>query len=399
MKTLYLAALAALVSIISTDRAGAQSNSYDRAFFENRSSERLYLYKPPMSTSSRAVRRIEPGEIVSVPSRNGDLWIVSTPVWYRPVSSLQVSGRYGRRLVVRDSDLRAIGTKDRITGFANRSGRDVMVRAVIAGKERDWVSIKRGRTILKTSFAGQDWVIREQSSGRFIQRSTTPDRRSTITIEPPRTGGGHGHGGAPHDLVVLTITNTTPNEVALYKKTRFGSRLAGTIAPRRSTRFEAEPGETWRVEDPESGRVLRTIIVPDDDPHCDISIGYPPTRPTPPPAPRQVKIEFHNHTSGTINIYKIKDGRWKYTKRISPGRDYRLEFDTGQPISVRDARTNRELEALRAPSRDMILHVRPPADQGHGHGRQPASRQDPDEAFEPERRRPGDLLRRILGGG
>ena len=252
----------------------------DRVYFDNRSSETLLVYLAPISESSRPVRQLAPGESFATPTRRDDQWVVSTPVWYRLVGSIKLSdGGWSRRLVIRNSDVEAIGRQPVTTTFDNRSRVPIKVNIVVEGKELDWMWIGAQSRASTASFEGQEWVVRTQTDGRFLQRARTPRGSATVTIERRGSGGGAGQGRPP-------------------------------------------------------------------------AIGYPP------PAERnKVRVNFINDSSQPVYIYKAKDGEWKYTKRIYPGKDYPLEFEIGQHISIRHPWSGDEIERFRAPTRDTTHRI------------------------------------------
>ena len=382
----------------------AQYSRDGRTYFDNRSSATVSIYKAPFSGRSRPVRQLVSGDICAIDSNRGEQFVVTSPTWYRVIASVKggEASRF-RPLVIRNSHLNAIGPQRLSTTFANRSGIPVMVRLLVDGEELDWTSVGVGRTAPVSSFARMEWVARATPSGKFIQRGAIPPRSSTIVIDPPRFGGG-GYWPDPDGPpeVELAIRNTTPHTLAIYKRTRFGGRRVETVRPGRVVRVRTEPGEVWRIEDTVTYEVLKTYVVPDDNPRCQITISEL----NPPQAPRRVRINFRNQTPEIVFIYRKKDGTWKYAKRIYPNREYPLEFDIGQGISIRDPRTGRELDRLNAPSRDQTVRIKPHGDHAHteprpgrrhhGESQHSDSRRDRESEPPPDARGPR-ILRRIFG--
>lgn len=407
LAVLFLVCLSS--SLQAQSRHGGQRD--DRVYFDNRTSSMLSIYKAPISSRSRPVKNLESGDVCALPSQADEQWVVTTPVWYRLVSSIRTSERGPNRLVIRDSELRAIGGAVVNTTFVNRSGSNVKVKIIVDGIELDWLWIKHSQSSRTLSFPRQNWVVRDQDTGKLLQRATTPSKSSTIAIGPGHSaerGGSQRDRGDRHDRdhsVELTITNRSTHMIAVYRKTTFGSRKVGSIASGRSVKIDTNPGEVWRIENTVTMQVLKTIVVPDDDPHCSIDIT---SSRRPAPVKRKVKINFHNETNAIIYIYKEKELSWKYTKRIYPDRNYTLEFDLGQAISIRDPKSGKELERLKAPSRDTTMHIEPHADHAHadsgsGSHRDQAnqsrdSKPEPEAEEKPESLRPRDILRRLLRG-
>jgi hypothetical protein len=288
----FLVATLLLSSLVGS--LHAQLNSEDRVSFDNRSSETLFVYRSPISASSRPVKRLAPGESFTTRTTRDDRWVVSTPVWNRLVGTIRPGdGGWNRRLVIRNSDVNALGRQPVRTTFDNRSRIPIKVHIVVDGTELDWLWIGAGSSTWTTSFEGQEWVARAQSDGRFLQRAYPQRRPSTVTIVGRRPGGGAGGGH-----------------------------------------------------------------------------GRPPGIDYPPPVPDQVNkvnVKFINETSQPVYIYKAKDGEWKYNKRIYAGREYVLEFEVGQPISIRHPWSGDEIERLHAPSRDTTHRI----GKGRGKGRPP----------------------------
>ncbi|MGI9241811.1 MAG: hypothetical protein ACR2RV_13495 [Verrucomicrobiales bacterium] len=284
MNRYLLAKLSALFLLVMAGTVQAQSDRWDRdrITVDNRSRLAVLVYRAPVSSSSRPVGRVEPGESFSTRSRRDELWVVSNPVWYRIVGSISLAdGAWNRRLVIRDSDMEAFGRRPVTTTFDNRTRVPVKVNMVVEGRELDWLWIGAESRASTPSFEGQRWVVRTQSGGKFLQRASTPRASATVRIE--RRGYGAGGG--------------------------------------------------WPVRPPNA--------------------GYPP----PPPERGKVTVKFVNDSTQPVYIYKAKDGGWKYTKRIYPGRQYSLDFEVGQHVSIRHPWSGDEIERFRAPARNTTHRI------------------------------------------
>ena len=370
--------------------------------FGNRSDHTVSVYRAPLRARldggppmprAQPLLRLAPGQAGSVPAETGQEFVVTAPDWSRPVEAI-TAGTWSRRVFVSEDDLHAIGTRRYSTTFDNRSGGPVIINQEVDGNEVGWVALSNGESRPLISYERQQWVVRDGETGDVLQRATTPAGNAVAMIHPrrmapgfmgfgrphgrPPGGGGHGghgghgqgHGQTPGDLpidhVTLTITNTGHNPIAVYKKTPFGGRKFGTIGGGRSGRVETAPGEVWRLEDAVTYAVLQTIVVPDDDPHCAVSVAGHRPRPPAPPALKKVKIRVYNDTPEMIYVYKRKDDGWKYTKRINAGRYYNLEFYQGQQVSIRHPRSKREIEQFAAPSRSGSVRIQSHGDYSHG---------------------------------
>ncbi len=371
--------------------------------FSNRSDHTVSVYRaplqarlnggPPMSRT-QPLLRLAPGQAGGVPAEAGQEFVVTAPDWSRPVEAI-TAGTWSRRVSVSEDDLHAIGTRRHSTTFDNRSGGPVIINQEIDGNEVGWVGLVNGEARPLISYERQNWVVRDGETGKVLQRATSPAGNATVMIRPRYMapgfpgfgrpphgrpphggGGGHDHGGHGHDPgeppidhVTLTITNTGHNPVAVYKKTPFGGRKFGTVAGGRSGRVETAPGEVWRIDDAVTYAELQTIVVPDGDPHCAVSVAGHRRQPPAPPAPKKVKVRVYNDTPEMIYVYKRKGDGWKYTKRINAGRYYNLEFYQGQPVSIRDPRSGREIEQFAAPSKSGPVRIQGHGDHAHARGR------------------------------
>ncbi len=227
------------------------------------------------------------------PTGRDQLWVVSTPVWYRIVGSIRLSdGAWNRRLTIRNSDIEAVGRQEVSTTFDNRSRVPIKVNMLVEGKELDWLWIGAQRRASTRSFEGQQWIVRTQSGARFLQRASTPRMFDD----------GHDRG-------------------ARLRRWRPGN----SGRPRSATRR--------------------------------LSLGD------------KVRVKFVNDSSQPVYIYKMKDGAWKYTKRIYAGRELSLEFEAGQHISLRHPWSGDEIEQFRAPSRNATHRIGRTADGRPGHPR------------------------------
>ena len=279
MNRYLFAKLAAALLTIPVGTLQAQS---DRISIDNRSSVNLAVFRAPISAKSRPVRRLAPGESFATRSGRDELWVVSTPVWYRIVGSISLAdGAWNRRLVIRNSDVEAIGRQPVTTTFDNRTRVPVKVNMLVEGKELDWMWIGAESRASTSSFEGQQWVVRTQSDARFLRRASTPRGSATVTIDRRGYGGGGGRPVRPPDA------------------------------------------------------------------------SYPP----PEPERKKVTIKFINDSTQPVYIYKAKNGEWKYTKRIYPGREFPLEFEIGQHISIRHPWSGDEIDQFRAPHRNSTHRI------------------------------------------
>ena len=180
-----------------------------------------------------------------------------------------------------------------------------------------------------------DW--QGNPAGRSRRTEIRPSSSNRPLAAAGITGHDRGHAHEHDSSVELTIANSSPHTVAVYRRGRFGFRKVLTIAPGKDVAVATAPGEEWRIQDTVTRRLVKTIIVPDNGTRTAASRWA--RKPPPPAAPRKVKINFHNDMDDIVFVYRRKGGGWRYAKRIYPDREHALEFEIGQEISIRDPRS------------------------------------------------------------
>lgn len=234
-------------------------------------------------------------------------------------------------------------------GFENRTRLTLALSRVVGGGEEDEGLLRPNEHARLWSEEGDQWVVRDVDSGRVVLMPQGARDLRFLRITPRMLRSGDSAG-----TTTVTATNVTPHDLSIRRHDRRGvAKETAVIAVGESLTFPAEPDSVWSAVATGTGELQANWIARRDlGPQTwAIRLRAPASGPA-------TTVDIHVRAATSVLVAKAdEDGDEIAVTRLDQHDSYPLACRVGDPIIVRDQRSNRVIAVTVAASVPTTLVV------------------------------------------